>query len=190
MVPALINFAQQVVKSMTGNPSFLTPAPTLAVIAEAVTDLQNAENAALARAKGAVATRNEKRTALVMLLQQLKSYVQGVADANVENGASIILSSGMALKKVAVHPPRVFAATPGPVAGAAKIVAPSAAQRASYDWQYSTDGGKTWVTMPSTLQAKTSLTGQASGTTVEFRYRAVTKIGEGDWSPAVALVIK
>ncbi|HEY1696053.1 MAG TPA: hypothetical protein VGG39_27990 [Polyangiaceae bacterium] len=190
MVPALVNFAQQVVKSMTNNPLFPNPVPTLVAIAQAVTELQDAANAALGRAKGAVATRNEKRTALVMLLQQLKSYVQSVADANVENGASIIESSGMALKKLAVHPPRVFAAKPGLVAGTATIIAPSAGQRASYDWQYSTDGGKTWVSMPSTVQAKTSLSGQTSGTTVEFRYKTVTKIGEGDWSPAVALVIK
>jgi len=44
----------------------------------------------------------------------------------------------------------------------------SAGHRASYDWEYSADGGKTWVLLPSTLQAKTSVTGLAAGTTVQF----------------------
>ena len=61
--------------------------------------------------------------------------------------------------------------------------------RASYDWEYSTDGGKTWVAMPSTLQSKTSMTGLASGTTVQFRSCPVTKAGQGDWSAPVSLTV-
>jgi len=45
---------------MTGNPVFATPTPTLAVVSQAITDVQTAETAALTRAKGAVTTRNEK----------------------------------------------------------------------------------------------------------------------------------
>ena len=189
-VPALINYAQQIVKSMTGNASFPTPTPTLAALTLAVSDLQTAENAVLARTKGAAATRNEKRTALVMLLQQLKGYIQSVADANVENGASTIQSAGLAVRKIPVRPPRVFDATPGPTTGTAKLIAAAAAPRASYEWQSSADGGKTWVAAPSTLQAKTTVIGLAAGTTVQFRYRAVTKDGEGDWSQPVSLLVK
>ena len=56
---------------------------------------------ALARTKGAGhhPPTNEKRVVLVALLQQLKSYVQTSADANVENGASIIASAGLAVRK-------------------------------------------------------------------------------------------
>ncbi|HEY1692866.1 MAG TPA: hypothetical protein VGG39_11930, partial [Polyangiaceae bacterium] len=96
----LINFAQQVLKSITGNPTFPTPTPTVADLTQAITDLQNAENAALARTKGATATRNEKRTALIMKLEQLKAYIQSVADANVDNSGSIIQSAGLTVRKV------------------------------------------------------------------------------------------
>ena len=189
-VPALITYAQGIVKGMTGNASFPNPVPTLAAVTAAINALQTAETAALARTKGAVATRNEARTSLVMLLEQLKADIQAAADANVENGASIIQSAGVSVRKTAVHPPRVFAATPGAVSGVANVVAPSAARRASYEWEYSLDGGKTWVTLPSTLQAKTSLSGLQSGSTVQFRYRPVTKTGEGNWSPAVSVTVK
>jgi hypothetical protein len=71
----------------------------------------------------------------------------------------------------------------------AKVVAASAARRASYEWQYSADGGKTWITAPATLQAKTKISGLAQEATVQFKYRAVTKTGEGDWSQVVSLMV-
>jgi hypothetical protein len=40
---------------------------------------------------------------------------------------------------------------------------------------------QTWITAPVTLQAKTTIAGFAPGATVLFKYRPVTKAGEGDW---------
>ena len=189
-VPALITYADGIVKAMTYNPSFPSPTPSVAAVTDAINQLQVAETAALARTKGAVATRNEKRAALVSLLQHLRAHVQSTADANAENAASIIQSAGIAVKKTPVRAPRVFAAKPGLVSGSVTLVTHAAARRASYDWEYSTDAGKTWVTAPSTLQAKTTVSGLTPGATVVFRYRAVTKKGEGDWSQPSALMVK
>jgi hypothetical protein len=189
-VPALITYAHGVVTSMTGNATFPTPTPSLASVLAAITDLQTAETAALGRTRGAVITRNEKKTVLVALLQQLKGYVQSMADANVENGASIIASAGLAVRKTPVHTPRVFAGKPGAVSGTAQLVAASAGRRASYEWEYSLDGGKTWVLTPVTLQAKTTVLGLTPATMVQFRYRPVTKTGEGDWSQTISLLVK
>jgi hypothetical protein len=74
--------------------------------------------------------------------------------------------------------------------GTAKVVCPTAGRRASYDWEYSTDGGKTWIPLPSSLQAKTTITGLAQGSTVEVRYRAITKTGVADWSQPTSLFMK
>jgi hypothetical protein len=152
--------------------------------------LQTAETAALARAKGAVATRNEKRTALVVLLEQLRAYVQAQADANPENGESIIGSARLAIRKTPAHPARTFAAKAGDVSGAVKLYAASAGPRSAYLWEYSLDGGKTWVAAPVTLQAKTTVAGLTSGATVLFRYQPVSKAGEGDWSQTVSMLVK
>ena len=181
--------ALQIVASMTGNTNFPTPAPALATVTTAVNDFQSAEAGALARTKGAAATRNAKRKALVQLLEQLKTYVQTVADASASDSEGIILSAGMAVRKTAVRPPRVFDAVPGDVSGSVKLVAAAAARRAAYNWQYSIDGGKTWVAMPGTLQAKTTVAGLTAGTTVQFRYQALTKDGEGNWSQIVSLLV-
>ena len=188
-VPDLITYAQGIVKRMTANASFLNPTPPLATVNGAINDLQTAQTAALARTKGAAAARNEKRAALVALLQQLRGSIQSVADADPANAASIIESAGVALRKSPTHHARTFTAKQGLVSGAARVIAASAARRASYEWQYSADGGKTWVMAPATLQAKTTVTGLVPGSTVQFRSRAVTKAGEGDWSQPASLMI-
>jgi hypothetical protein len=188
-VPALISYANSVVTAMTGNTSLPTPAPTLAAVTAAITALQTAQSAAIARTKGAVVARNDKQAALVALLQELKAYIQKTADADTDNGSAIIQSAGVSVRKTPVRKPRVFSAVQGAVSGAAKLVTASAGPRASYEWQYSVDG-KTWVPALATLQAKTTVTGLTSGATVQFRYLAVTKTGQGDWSAPVSLLVR
>ena len=111
------------------------------------------------------------------LLEVLKAYVQSVADATPENAISIIESSGLALRKTTT------------LSGSVKLTAPLAGRRAAYRWQYSTDGGKTWVDASETLQAKTTVTGLPVGTTVQFRYRSVIKGGASDWSAPLSMVV-
>jgi hypothetical protein len=83
-----------------------------------------------------------------------------------------------------------FAVTQGATSGTVHIMAKATARRASCDWEWSNDGGKAWVALPSTLQAKTSLAGIPSGMVAQFRYRAVTKTGVSDWRAATAFLVK
>jgi len=189
-VSALVTYARSIVASMTGNAWFTAPTPTLAVVAAAIDALQAAETATRARTTGAVALRNEARSALVPLLQHLAAYVQETADANLETGASIIESAGIAVRKAPVQPARVFGARSGPVSGSAKLMVASAGPGTAYDWEYSVDAGTTWLTTPSTMQAKTTVWGLQPGARVLFRYRVLTRKGEGDWSQPAALIIR
>jgi hypothetical protein len=141
--------------------------------------------------KGAATVRNDKRAAVVVLLQQLRAYVQNIADATPESGASIIESSGLAVRKSITRGKQQFAAKQGSLSGSAVVTAVSAGPRSSYEWQYSVDGGKTWVDAPSTTQGKTTVHGLPTATAVLFRYLAVTpKGGQGDWSAPLTLVVK
>jgi len=188
-VPAIVARAEAIVAAMTDNPHFPAPVPALWLLSKAISDLLNAEAAALTRAKGAAAIRNERRTMVGSLLQQLRGYVQVTADSDPENGAAIIASAGMTVKKLPDRPPRVFSARPTAVPGEVKVIAPTAGHRASYDWEYSTDGGVNWLTMPSTLQASTRLDGLTPGTSVMFKYRSVTSKGVGEWSSAITATV-
>ena len=78
----------------------------------------------------------------------------------------------------------------GEASGSAHAIVKAVDRRASYEWQYSLDGGKTWLQAPGTLKAQTVIGGLPVGATVAFRFRAITKKGEGDWSQAVSLVVK
>jgi hypothetical protein len=187
----LVLYGNNVVQKMTSNPSFPTPTPTLVALTLAVTGLHDAETAALSRAKGTATVRNGKRAVLVGLLQQLRGYVQGVADADPENGAAIIESAGLPVRKLGLGGKRPFAAKQGPLDGTAVVTAVSAGPRASYAWEYSLDGGKTWVAAPITTRGRTTIAGLPSGTTVQFRYLSVTpKGGQGNWSQPLSLLVK
>jgi hypothetical protein len=189
-VPAIISYAQSVLAAMTNNPNFPTPIPALTEVSAAITALQTAEAAALSRVKGAVVTRNDKKAALVALLQELRGYVQKTADANADSSANIITSAGLPMKKTPVRKPRAFTAKQGAVSGSVEVIAVSAARRASYEWQYSTDGGKTWIEAPPSLQAKTTISGLPVASTVQFRFRSVVKAGPSDWSLPTSLLVK
>jgi len=189
-VPMLVTYAQSVVTNMTGNPLFPAPVPTLVMVTAAIGALQTAETAVLTRTKGAATTRNDKRTVLVALLEQLRAYVQAQADATPENGAAIIQSAGLAVRKTPIHAARDFHAKPGAVSGSVTLYTRSAGARSAYLWEYSTDGGKTWIAAPVTVQARTTILGLTPGMTVLFRYQPVSKTGEGDWSQTVSLLVK
>jgi hypothetical protein len=189
-VPDLIAYAQAILKAMTGNPAYHDPVPGLGAITTATNELQVAQTAALSRAKGTATVRNEKRIALTKLLVQLKAYIQAQADTNIENSASIVEGAGVGVRKTPTRRQRVFAAQVGALSGTADLVAPRAASRASYEWEYSMDGGKTWILTAPTLQSKTTVFGLQAGSAVQFRYRAVTKVGATDWSAPVLLIVQ
>jgi hypothetical protein len=187
---SLITQATGIVSSMTNNPNFATPNPPLATVSAAIAALQTAETAVKARTHGAVATRNEKHKTLGTLLEQTRGYIQSVADTNSDTAEAVIKSAGVGVRAPVLRQKQVFSVKEGPVSGSVKLTAARAGARASYEWQNSLDGGKTWVTMPSTIQAKTSASGLAVGSSVLFRSRAVTKAGEGDWTQGMAITIK
>jgi hypothetical protein len=188
-VPFLITYARSILQAMTNNPAFSSPIPPVAALEAAIVALANAEAATLTGLKGTVAERDQKRMELKMLLEQLCSYVQATADADPDRGASIIESAGMAVKNKAGPAPRAFAAKRGPVSGSVLLIAPKAGNRAAYEWQDSTDGMKTWVSLPVTVQATTTVHGLSPGSTVYFRYRTVTKDGASDWSDPVSKIV-
>ena len=182
----VILYTNNVVQKITNNPNFPTPNPTVAALTAALNELHAAETAALSRTKGTATVRNDKLAVVVSLLQQLGGQVQSVADATPENGAAIIESAGLSVRKITPHGKRAFAAKQGPLGGSAIVTAATAAPRASYEWQYSIDGGKTWVSAPATTQGKTMIVGLPAGTTVQFRYLAVTPKGGQGHGPGSA----
>jgi hypothetical protein len=189
-VPRLVTYAQSIVQSMTGNSSFPSPEPPLVSVQSAIEDLSAAETATRSGLKGTVALRDEKRRALALLLQHLLSYIQATADAHADKAASIIESAGVSVEKPRSVKALVFAAKQGRVPGLVDLVAPSAARGAGYEWAYSLDGCVTWLSLPFTVRASTTVTDLTPGSVVHFRYRPVTSKGAGNWSDALRFIVQ
>jgi hypothetical protein len=181
-------FATSVINAMTGNALIPNPSPPLATVSADLAAYEAAEAQVLTRVKGAAVTRNAKYAVLHADLEHLMASVQQAADANPTSAQSIIEGSGFSIRKSVSHPKSAIKVETGTVPGSVKLLAKAVDKRASYEWQYSTDQ-KTWTNAPSSLQAKTTITGLTSGTTYYFRFRGVTKAGEGAFSQVVQILV-
>lgn len=186
----LIGVARAIAQAMNGNKTFPNPDPSIATLQTAISDLDAAENQAKTGLKSALAARSQKRKALYLLLEQEKSHVQKVADADPDRAHEIIVSAAMSVRKVPIRTKRVFTARQTPVSGTVELFTGRVAQRASYEWQYSSDGGKTWQSAAPTLKAKTLVPGLQPGVTYAFRFRSLTNAGLSEWSDAVTLLVR
>jgi hypothetical protein len=189
-VPDQLKYGEAVQAGLTNNPHFPLPDPTITAFGTALTNYSASETAAQTRAKGTIAKRNADKVVFVGALHAVKARVQQVADANPDQAEAIITSTGLSVKRTAARQKQTFVVKSGATSGTVHVVAKAAAPRAAYEWQYSVDGGKTWVQVPNTLQAKTTIIGLPVATTVEFRYRATTKTGMGDWSLPTSLLVR
>ena len=189
-VPDLIVRAQAIVDAMTANSWFRAPLPSLATVKAAIKRLRDAEAASLSRTVGLKQIRNDARAALVGLLNRLKAYVEAIAEENPDSAAAIIESAAMNVKGRGTPPKPALAVFRGRVSGSVRLVAKAAAKLAQYEWQLSPDGGKSWLDLPKTLQAKTTVSALEPGSTYRFRMRAVTRRARGDWCDPVSDVVK
>jgi hypothetical protein len=186
----LLKFTQALMVALTNNGNFVDAAQVIAALNAAFGLLDGTETAAQTRTKGTVAARNAAKANLLTTLHGAKAYVQQKADANVEQGQAIIESAGLTVRKASASTKPEFAAKQGAVSGSVHLTARATARRCSYEWQWSADGGKTWTVLPTTLQARTTVQNLPVGVMCAFRFRPVTKAGEGDFSQVVTLLVK
>jgi hypothetical protein len=187
-VATLIETATTVINAMTANKvTFGTPSPALSTVSAASTALANAQAAYKAHT-GTRAARDDARTALIQLMQQLRAYVQSVASANPAQASTIAEDAAMRLRKTPTHH-KSDLSVKAVASGSVKVVAKALKGARANDFEYSTDGGKTWVAVPTSTQASTTITGLVPGTTVTYRHRPITKSGPGDWSQTVTAVV-
>jgi hypothetical protein len=191
-VIAVIALAQAIEAAMSSHTTtFPSPLVSMVQFATDIAGLVTAQTLAATRTKGAVQVRDAKLAVVVSDLKQLRAYVEGIADANPANASAIAMSSAMEIRKRRTTPAKndVNAKTTT-VSGTIVITARvGTKQKQSHEWQYSTDGGKTWTTAVPTIRAKTTITGLTPGVTVLVRHRAVTRTGLTNWTDPASVIV-
>ncbi len=89
-VPQQVARGRLITSSMTGNASFPTPSPALAVVDGKIDELETAYNESRGRDKDKTAIMRLRRKEMLFLIVQLGAYVQQASDGDEE----VILSSG------------------------------------------------------------------------------------------------
>jgi hypothetical protein len=189
-VADLAVYGQNVHDQMAANSKTLpSPDPALTVLQTHLDELVTKEAAAKTRAVGAVSERDAAEKVVVDDLETERAYVEKTANADPDHADAIAQGAGMALRKTGSHDRPTLAVKHGAVSGAVEVAAKVPPGAKANDWQYSTDGGKTWIDVPSTTKAKTTVPSLQPGLTVHFRHRVLTKAGRSDWSDPVSLVV-
>jgi hypothetical protein len=190
-VPKLIVRANAIVTAV-GNAKgtyFPSPSPALASVTTHVGTLATCESNLKSRVNGGtVAVRDAARKAVIIDLKQLRSYVTQIADADPDH-ASVIADAAAMYIRTQTHPEKPPLAVKHLAIGVVQVIAKATLGGKANDWQYSTDGGKTWISVPSTTKAKTVITGLQSGVTTMFRQRALTKNGVQDWGQPISAMV-
>ena len=189
VIALFIIFAQHVVQAMTNNPWFTSLAALVATTGTDLATLLAAQAKALTKAKGAAEARNDAKKIVVDDLKLLKSGVQTVVNQNPGQAATIIESAGLFQKKVTLPNKPYLEALKAPVTPGEVLVRAKAVKGACYEWQYSLDGGRTWLSMGTTTEANTSVLGMTQGSTVLFRFRTTVKRTTSDWSPTISYFV-
>jgi hypothetical protein len=184
----VLAYAKSVLLALTDNAALAEPTVPLAVFDADIAALDAAHTRSLGRTKGLAAERNARLAAVLSDLERLRAYVQAVAARTAGGASALVTAAGMSVKRVGSHTKALLVARPGGVSGSARLVAKSAGDRASYEWQFRLDG-ESWSNLPPTRKASTVVSGLPPGRRVFFRCRALTKAGLGDFGGVVSLEV-
>jgi hypothetical protein len=178
-----------IIAAMTASKStFPSPPVVLTTASSHVSALATAEVATKTRAVGTIQARDDAKKLVIADAGQLHAYVQQVVNASPDQAATIAAAAAMTLRKNGAHP-KSDLTVKQTLSQTVHVVAKSVQGARSHEWQFSTDGGKTWTSAPPTAQASTTIQNLPSGTLVQFRQRVITKVGAGDWTPPVTLAV-
>jgi hypothetical protein len=182
--------AQKIHDQMEANaPTLPTPNPSLVLLQPQIDAVNTKEALVKARASGAVADRDAALKVLAVSLNTERAYVEGVCNANPTNALTIAQDAGMTLRTVPTREKPPLAAKAAKVSGSVVLAAKATKGAKANNWQYSLDGGKTWVDLPQTTKATTTVPNLQPGMTVEFRQRVLTKTGVSDWGQPISHIV-
>jgi hypothetical protein len=176
-VAALIIFGRQVWAAIAANAAyFATPSPTVAAATANLDALEQAEALVPHGGPPAVAARNLKQAAVETDLKTFKAYLLGLCMLSPALAEAMIVASCLRQGRTTPRSKPLLAAKLGAAPHQIVLRAKAVAKRGvAYLWQYSIDGGATWVNIGTSTEANTIFTGATPKTAYLFRYQATIK---------------
>jgi hypothetical protein len=193
--PLLLARAWAIYNAILAKPALFVTI-NVALILTRIQAFEEAQKQLATGAKGTASTRNLAAAALVTCLETARALVQELVDASPEQGAVIIDAAAMLMGTVKAYAKPLLKATQSQPSGAVHLVANVALLTAGtkgkvfFNWQYSSDGGKTWITAPSTPHGNTDLAGLTALETYSFRASVTDKNDTTTWSQVVTLFVR
>ena len=163
-------YAGLVMNAFKGNASAPNPPVTPAAMKTAVDAVITMETAP--KGTYTAAQIRAKRLVVRQYLRQLREYAQTLVDAQTTypDGVALIESLQMRVRiYTKPNKPELAAKNTG-VPGHVGLTAKALKRRATYYWQNSVNG-TTWIDLPDTMKARTSVTGLTVVQTHYFRFR-------------------
>jgi hypothetical protein len=188
-IAAKVAKARTIITSMTGNPDFPTPSPTLVAITAVTDDLEAAAatvQATKQQLKTEVSKQNDKEDAFDAALNQLVGYVQSVAgddEALIHSAGMDTRASGGQSTSVPELPP-ALSASAGDHDGEIDLTWDTVPKAKSYVIEKSGDPptATSWQHAGVSTKSSTTIDGLTPGTRYWFRVAAVGAAGQSGWS--------
>lgn len=174
---------------------FVTPLVDLATFLSQIDALSAAQQATKSWPRGPATDRDAARDAAYGSAEKLRAYVEGLCNESPEQASQIAQAAGMQIQVAGPRNKPILgvAQLPGglvELSANAGVLDPGRRGSRFFNWQYSLDGGKSWVGVPSTNKAKATIAGLPALTLIRFRVSVTnSRTGTTDWSNEVPFAL-
>ncbi|MFL5810468.1 MAG: fibronectin type III domain-containing protein [Flavisolibacter sp.] len=187
----LLAFGQTVIVSMTGNPDYPAPVPSIAFVSDTVGSFAEAITIAASGNRAAIADKNAKKRLAIAALRQLAASVTTTANGD----RTMLLTSGFDISKdkepVVITKPVDLRVTTGTSSGELNVSVRRVKGAASYVHEYATAEGMAagnWVSTPSS-KARITFGELQPGVVYYCRVAAVGSKGQIVYSDVVSRMV-
>jgi hypothetical protein len=192
----LLVIARAVQTKMAADPvRFAGPPVSMADLADQIQKVADLQQQVAEHDPDATTPRDAERTVLVTMLEALRAFVQRLSESAEGSDAAVIIeAAGMKVGKRSGYAKPPLRVRRGAVAGTvileayARLLNPSRRNKV-YGWQWSRDGGVTWMDVPTTGAARTEIDGLTPLVQHSFRVCVRDSRGTTPWSDAVTALV-
>ena len=153
-----------------------------------ITNLHNGTIAATNGTTTDTSVMHEQERILVSAFNFLKAHVEFVANAAIDP-ATVIISAGMQVATVGGANGVSVLTLDAMGAGKLQVRVPRQTDEKAFLYEYSTDGGTTWLELAYSSLSKVTLANQTPGATIFVRYLSISKTGKSAYSQAKSAII-